>query len=120
MAGTRDVSGGADLVRSADKRRGIRSAGRASTALSTSRRFTLAVSRSASEGLQEANQRALVVIAEARFLGEVRRAEIVALVDDEVLAFADGEHVIRQIAEDGRQVAVRFQLFPGSPDQREN
>src|SRR5262245_7804321 len=63
------ASGGADLVRSAD--RGIRSAGRASAALSRSRRFTLAVSGDASEGLQEPNQGTLVVIAEARFLGEV-------------------------------------------------
>src|SRR4029079_8931033 len=116
--GADPLSRGADWVSSAV--RGIRSAGKASAALSRSRRFMLAASRGASERLHEPNQCTLVLVAEARFLGEIRRSEIVTLVDDEVLAFADGEHVVRQIAEDGRQVAVRFQLLSGSSDEHED
>ena len=41
------------------------------------------------ERLQKRNQRALVVVAQARLFREVLRSEIVALVDDEVLALAD-------------------------------
>src|SRR5690349_23147571 len=55
------VSGGADPARSPV--RGIRKAGRATAALSRSRRFTLGASGDASEGLQKPNQCTLVVVA---------------------------------------------------------
>ncbi len=43
-----------------------------------------------------------------------------ALVDNEVLALADGEHVLHEIAEDARQVVVRPDLFLRAPQERQD
>ena len=74
-----------------------RHAGSASAALRTSRRFTL-------ERLQEFDERALLVVAQAGFFGEIARTEVVPLVDDEVLALADREQVVDQRRKDEAQI----------------
>src|SRR4051812_3186280 len=53
-----------------------------------------------SERLQELDQRALVVVGELRLLVEVRRAEVVTAVDDEVGALAEREQRLGEVRED--------------------
>src|SRR5262245_66030628 len=78
-----------------------------SAALRRSRRFTL-------ERFDERDQRALVGVAQTRLArldrGELVRAEVVALVDDQVLALADGEHVVNQTFESGGDVRAGLEL----------
>src|SRR4051794_16577934 len=64
-----------------------------------------------SERFEKRDQRALVVGRQLRLLVEQPRAEVVPLVDDEVLALADAEQVVRQAFQDRRQIVLRRDLL---------
>src|SRR5829696_1673671 len=70
-------------------------------ALRMSRRLTRT-----SERLQECDQRPFLAVVEPRFFAEESRAEIVTLVDDQVLALADGQHVVHELRQRPPQILL--------------
>src|SRR4029453_2152708 len=85
----------------------------ATTDLRKSRRFT----RRGSERLEERNDCALGVVVEPALFGEVAGPEVVPLVDDEILALADLEHVAGKSQQRRAEVRIPLQLTNRAFDQ---
>src|SRR5262245_36199056 len=62
------------------------------------------------ERLQKRDQRPLVVVTETRLLAEVARTEVVSLVDHQILALADGQHVVGHVLQRDAEIVSLLQF----------